>query len=262
MRTHVFVVALYLGLASLAGHAAEERPALFADTAQNRALVDDAFQEFRRIADARGHFIEVNGINMHYLEWGDDTGVPLIWSHGYTSTGYELINVGPELAALGYHVFAITYRGHGQTKVEDYRFSLSHVADDISAMMEVLGLDRAVIGGLSLGGGVTTAFYDHYADKALAVVLEDGGADPVQARTERLFPSLAAKSDVGIIHEELVFDDRFSAFQAFSSYYLPGWGVRYLRAQLPCSSLGLWSGRMASSFPILMALCFSAKAPR
>jgi pimeloyl-ACP methyl ester carboxylesterase len=204
--------------------AVEAPPPVFPDTPENRALVEASLAEYQRIDAEHGHFIEVNGVRMHYLEWGNEGGVPLIWSHGYSSTGFELVNVGPQLAELGYHVFAITYRGHGQTQVEDYAFSLSHIADDIAAMMDQLGIERAVIGGLSLGGGVTTAFYDHYPDRALALVLEDGGADPVQARTERSFEAMTALAGSFPTHDDLVFPTRFKAFQVLAGFYLPGWG--------------------------------------
>ncbi|MFN2287144.1 MAG: alpha/beta fold hydrolase [Chromatocurvus sp.] len=204
--------------------AAEAPPPVFPDTPENRTLMESSLAEYKRIDAEHGHFIEVNGIRMHYLEWGDDSGVPLIWSHGYSSTGFELVNVGPQLAEMGYHVYAITYRGHGQTQVEDYAFSLSHVADDIAAMMDQLDIERAVIGGLSLGGGVTTAFYEHYPDRALALVLEDGGAHPVQARTERNFEARKALEGSFPKHEDLVFPTRFGAFQALAGFYLPSWG--------------------------------------
>ena len=197
---------------------------VFPDTPANRALMASALDTYREIDAEYGRFITVNGVRMHYLEWGDADGVPLIWSHGYSSTGYELSAVGPQLADLGYHVFAITYRAHGQTRVEDYNFSLSHIADDIAAMMDQLGIERAVIGGLSLGGGVTTAFFDHYPDRALALVLEDGGADPVQARTEMNFEEMKALAGSFPKHEDLVFDSRFAAYQALAGFYLPGWG--------------------------------------
>ncbi|MBN7797639.1 alpha/beta fold hydrolase [Parahaliea mediterranea] len=196
----------------------------FPDTPENRRIVDQAWDEYRRLDAEHGQFIDVNGIRMHYLEWGDESGVPLIWSHGYSSTGYELANVGPQLAEAGYHVYSITYRGHGQTQVGDYAFSLSHIADDIAAMMDALGIERAVIGGLSLGGGVTTAFYDHYPDRVLGLVLEDGGADAVQARTEKMYEMAKQMADAIPPFEALVFNSRFEAFQAIAGFYVPGWG--------------------------------------
>lgn len=202
----------------------EPAPIPFPDTPENRALAGQAYEQYLAIDKAHGQFIEVNGINMHYLEWGDQDGVPLIWSHGYSSTGFELVNVGQQLADAGYHVYAITYRGHGQTQVEDYNFSLSHIADDIAAMMDQLGIPRAVIGGLSLGGGVTTTFYENYPGRALALVLEDGGADAVQARTEMMYEQMKAMMANMPDLEPPVFAERFDGFQWIAGWYVPGWG--------------------------------------
>ena len=65
---------------------------------------------------AHGRFVAVNGIRMHYLEWGDAKGVPLVWAHGSGSDGYELRHVAPRLAEAGYRVLAVDYRGHGRTR--------------------------------------------------------------------------------------------------------------------------------------------------
>ncbi|MFC3050485.1 alpha/beta hydrolase [Kordiimonas pumila] len=216
----VVIAALLLPNMTQALSAAEA----FADTPENHNIVEQSYAAYQRISKEHGKFIDVNGIQMHYLEWGDETGIPLIWSHGYTSSGYELAGVAEGLVKAGYHVYAITYRGHGQTQVRDYNFSLDTIADDIAAMMDKLGIDKAVIGGLSLGGGVTTAFYDHYPERALAIVLEDGGADAVQARSEKMYPIMKKLIDDNPAPPEPVFDTRFSAFQYVANIYVPGWG--------------------------------------
>lgn len=218
----VILLSLLLAMAAVAD-TPEPAPDPFPDTAENRALVAQAYEQYLDINKDYGHFIEVNGIRMHYLEWGDDSGTPLIWSHGYSSTEFELVNVAQQLVDAGYHVYNIAYRGHGQTQVEDYNFSLSHIADDIVAMMDQLGIEKAVIGGLSLGGGVTTTFYENYPDRALALILEDGGADAVQARTEKMYPMMKEMM-ANFPEMPTVFEDRFAGFQFLASIYMPGWG--------------------------------------
>ncbi|MEN8126096.1 MAG: alpha/beta hydrolase, partial [Bacteroidota bacterium] len=181
---------LFMSSISVIGQNKSEKSAqeIFPDTPENRTLVQEAYEQFLDINKKHGHFIEVNGVNMFYLEWGDSSGTPLIWSHGYSSSGFELAAVAKELVEAGYHVYSITYRGHGQTQVDDYNFSLAHIADDIAAMMDQLGIKKAVIGGLSLGGGVSTTFYENYPQRALGLILEDGGGDAVQIRTEIMYP--------------------------------------------------------------------------
>jgi pimeloyl-ACP methyl ester carboxylesterase len=206
---------------------------IFPDTPANRTLVAKAYDQYLSINKNHGRFVDVNGIKMHYLEWGDEKGIPLIWSHGSGSTGFELVNVAEQLVDAGYHVYAITYRGHGQTKVTDYQFSLSHIADDIAAMMDHLGIEKAVIGGLSLGGGVTTTFYENYPQRSLALVLEDGGADRMQIRYEKshdllkkLTPSIAKRKAPSVT-------DRFTGFQYTVRLFMHGWHGEFPAAIAP-----------------------------
>ncbi len=192
----------------------------FPDTPSNRALFESSLRQYEAIDREHGHFADVNGIRMHYLEWGDARGVPLVWSHGSTSTGFELAQVGQGLADLGYHVFAITYRGHGQTQVTSYEFSLAHIADDIAALLDQKGHACAVIGGLSLGGGVATTFYENYPQRATALVLEDGGAEIVQNRMERTFANVKSFMDA-LPPTDWAVTDRFAAYRAAALPYLP-----------------------------------------
>ena len=196
----------------------------FPDTPENRALFESSLQAYEEIDREHSHFATVNGIRMHYLEWGDERGIPLIWSHGYSSSAFEMVQVGQKLAEAGYHVLAITYRGHGQTQVTDYNFSLADIADDIAALMDQKGYACAVIGGLSLGGGVTTTFYENYPARTMAVVLEDGGADGIQVRTERGFEKMkryfSPPPEDPFAHR---YPDRFLMFRDIVKVYLPNW---------------------------------------
>lgn len=193
------------------------------DTPANHALFEKSLRAYEAIDKDHSRFATVNGVRMHYLEWGDARGLPLFWSHGYSSTAFELSQVGQGLADMGYHVFAITYRGHGQTQVDNYDFSLADIADDVATLMDQKGCRRAVIGGLSLGGGVTTTFYENYPQRALAIVLEDGGADPVQHRVELQFEQvkkrLAAQAQAQAGRTPRT--DRFGAYMTAALPYLP-----------------------------------------
>ena len=192
--------------------AADSAPSLFAET----------YTVFEAIEKAHSRSVAVNGVSMQYLEWGREDGVPLIWLHGFGSTGYELMTVAPRLAAAGYRVLAVTYRGHGQTQVEDYNFSLAHIADDVAAMMDVLAVDRAVIGGLSLGGGVATTFYELYPDRALAVVLVDGGGHALIPDTHDVHQKYVTLFGGFSYGPPPSFESREAAFQFFDETLMPG----------------------------------------
>ncbi len=111
----------------------------------------EAKQEFRKFESEHGHFIKTPNAKVHYLTWGNPNDLPLIWSHGSFSNGYELLHVADNLVDAGYYIIAVDYYGHGQTSLPSHDVSLYHVADDIKFLMDHLKIDKAVIGGWSRG---------------------------------------------------------------------------------------------------------------
>jgi pimeloyl-ACP methyl ester carboxylesterase len=150
------------------------------DTARVRSAYDTLTARRNEIERSHGRFVTVNGIRMHYLEWGAPNGVPLVWAHGSTSSAYELRAVAPRLAQAGYRVLAVDYRGHGLTRVTDYDFGLPHIADDLIGLLDSLRIPAAVFGGASKGGSVAAAVYDHYPTRVLGLLLADGGSWSMQ----------------------------------------------------------------------------------
>jgi pimeloyl-ACP methyl ester carboxylesterase len=145
------------------------------DTARVRTAYDSVTTLRNQYERSHGRFVTVNGIRMHYLEWGEPNGVPLVWAHGSASTGYEIRAVAPRLAQAGYRVLAVDYRGHGLTRVTDFDFGIYHIADDLSGLLDHLRIRAAVFGGASKGGFVAAAVYDQYPNRVLGLLMADGG---------------------------------------------------------------------------------------
>ena len=57
------------------------------DTARVRAAYSAVTALRNDYERSHGRFVTVNGIKMHYLEWGAPKGVPLVWAHGSASSG-------------------------------------------------------------------------------------------------------------------------------------------------------------------------------
>ncbi len=146
-----------------------------ADTTRMRA----AFAAVTALRDdyerSHGRFVAVNGIRMHYLEWGDKNSVPLVWTHGNAGSAYEIRAVAPRLAQAGYRVLAVDFRGHGLTRVTDYDFTIHHIADDLIGLLDSLKIPAAVFGGVNKGAFIAAAVYDHYPNRVLGLVMADGG---------------------------------------------------------------------------------------
>ena len=166
-------VVLALGLSSMLGSTALRAQAV--DTARVRAAYAKVAALRDEIERSHGRFVNVNGIRMHYLEWGDAKGVPLVWAHGSASRAYEIRAVAPRLVQAGYRVLSVDTRAHGPTRVKSYDFGLQHVADDLVALLDSLRIPAAVFGGASLGAFHAAAVYDQYPERVLGLLMADGG---------------------------------------------------------------------------------------
>jgi pimeloyl-ACP methyl ester carboxylesterase len=145
------------------------------DTARVRAAFDAVTTLRNQYERSHGRFVTVNGIRMHYLEWGEHNDIPLVWAHGSASSAHEIRAVAPRLAQAGYRVLAVDYRGHGLTRVTDFDFGIHHIADDLIGLLDHLRIPAAVFGGASKGGFVAAAVYDHYPNRVLGLLMADGG---------------------------------------------------------------------------------------
>lgn len=101
--------------------------------------------------DLPGKFAPVNGLQLYYELHG--SGDALVMLHGGVGAS-EMF--GSNLAALAAdrQVIAVHLQGHGRTADIDRPLSYELMADDISAMLKYLRIERADILGYSLGGGV------------------------------------------------------------------------------------------------------------
>jgi len=116
----------------------------------------------------------VNGINLYYEDNG--SGFPVLFTHGYTGTTKSW---GDQVAAFTKKYRFITYdvRGHGQTDAPDElsKYNIDIVIEDMYQLLCHLGIQKAVVGGLSLGGYLTLHFYNQHPDMAAAIILIDTG---------------------------------------------------------------------------------------
>jgi len=127
-------------------------------------------------------------------------GAPaLVLLHGLSATAD--LNWFPSFFPLGRHfrVVAIDHRGHGRGIRSVRRFRLSDCADDVAAMADVLGIDRFIPVGYSMGGPIAQLLWKRYADRVAGLVLcatsrNFGGRPPERAFFSMLpFLSAAAR---------------------------------------------------------------------
>ncbi|MFD7661211.1 alpha/beta fold hydrolase [Streptomyces sp. NPDC059788] len=95
-------------------------------------------------------YARVNGLDLYYEIHG--TGQPLVLLHGGLHTiDLSFGGILPALATTR-QIVAVELQGHGHTGDIDRAPTLSHLADDVVALLDHLGIDRADFFGISLGG--------------------------------------------------------------------------------------------------------------
>lgn len=95
--------------------------------------------------------------------------------HGLSSNARTWDGVADELAGRGYPSVAVDLRGHGHSDKPDTGYDMASVADDLSALVSCLHLDRPVLVGQSWGGNVALEAAARAPELLRGVVAVDGG---------------------------------------------------------------------------------------
>lgn len=99
-----------------------------------------------------GAIVEIDGEPIHYVERGEGDAVVLL--HGWNGSTFSMRYAIAELAER-YRVVAVDLPGYGySTRAEHLDYTSSRQAAVVLALMDKLGIDRAVVLGHSMGGGV------------------------------------------------------------------------------------------------------------
>lgn len=118
--------------------------------------------------------IQRNGVTIDYNVQG--SGYPLLFSHGYSATA-QMWRPQSEPFAAKYQFITWDMRGHGATDspaaLDEYGEQTT--VKDMAAILDAVGATQAVIGGLSLGGYMTLAFYHAHPERCRALILCDTG---------------------------------------------------------------------------------------
>lgn len=103
-------------------------------------------------AQHAGSYAKVNGLEMYYEVHGDGPGRPLVLLHGGVLTIELSWAALLPLLAENRRVIAMELQGHGRTGDVDRPITVSGLADDVVAVLDDLGVERADFLGFSLGG--------------------------------------------------------------------------------------------------------------
>ena len=117
-----------------------------------------------------------DGVRIAYQLQGSVGRPGLLLTHGYGASSSMWRHNVPDLAH-NRQVLTWDIRGHGASDAPDdpERYSHGACVEDMLALLDVAGLKRAVIGGMSLGGCLSLELYHRHPERALGLLLIDTG---------------------------------------------------------------------------------------
>jgi pimeloyl-ACP methyl ester carboxylesterase len=141
---------------------------------------DQIIRMHLRGQNVQSEYIRVDAYDVHYFEalpparlrvMGD--GTPLVLIHGLGSRGEDWSGMIPGLAAAGFHVYAPDLLGYGRTSKPDVDYSIATQEKLVADFMQAVHLDRADLGGWSMGGWIALKLTLDHPDLVRRLVVYD-----------------------------------------------------------------------------------------
>jgi len=112
--------------------------------------------------------IKTNGINIHYEEQGSSDPLLLIMGFTVSAIGWHW-----NIPAFAQHFRTIAFdnRGVGQSDKPDVPYSMAMFADDTVGVLDALGIERAHVFGISMGGMIAQEFTLRYPQRVKTLTL-------------------------------------------------------------------------------------------
>jgi pimeloyl-ACP methyl ester carboxylesterase len=118
---------------------------------------------------ARDESINLDGVRLHYREWGDPAAPPVVLLHAYLQHARTWDTVARGLADR-FRVLALDQRGHGESAwAVDYHEL--RLVGDLAGFVDALELDRFAVVGFSIGGTAAGSYAALYPERIHRAVL-------------------------------------------------------------------------------------------
>lgn len=138
------------------------------------------------------HRIKVNGLNIHYTDWGNPDLPHMFLAHGSVANAFYWDLVAPDFRDK-YHIVAVTARGRAKSDyATDGSYETEDYVQDFRELTLALGMDKLTYIGQSMGGKIGMTYAAVYPDQVERMVLVDIGGegtgapsgDPMKSRPE------------------------------------------------------------------------------
>jgi pimeloyl-ACP methyl ester carboxylesterase len=166
------------------------------------------------LAECRDELVEVNGIQLQYLEWGR-AGPAIIFIHGLGDNPYIFDDIAAAFTDR-FRVIAYARRGHGRSGAQG-PYDDATLTADLLGLMDALEIPRADLVGWSMGGNEVTSMAAQHPERVSRIVYLDGGydySDPDFAAVVKATPA----DLMSVPASAMASEDAYFAFQQSQVY--------------------------------------------
>lgn len=121
------------------------------------------------------HFIAVNHINLHYVEYPGE-GTPLLLIHGLTANAHAFEGLIAAGLNKDHHLYSVDLRGRGLSDHPAFCYTMQEHAEDILGLLDHLGLEKVILCGHSFGGLLSFYLAANYPERVEKLIILDAAA--------------------------------------------------------------------------------------
>jgi pimeloyl-ACP methyl ester carboxylesterase len=138
------------------------------------------------VSEPRDKFIDAQGLSLHYLEWGEPVGEPLVLVHGFLDQAHSwspFVGALQELIKQPLWIIAPDCRGHGDSGwvgAGGYYHFPDYVLD-LDRIVQQLGAKTMKLIGHSMGGTISFLYTGSFPQRVARLVLIEGSGPPSMA---------------------------------------------------------------------------------
>jgi pimeloyl-ACP methyl ester carboxylesterase len=150
--------------------------------------------------------------------------LPVICLHGLTRNSRDFEDVAPRIAGQGRRVLALDMRGRGESDWDPMpaRYAPKHYVPDVLALLEALGIARAVFVGTSMGGLITMALAGRRPTAISAAIINDVGPEIAPGGIARIKSYVAGSGDISSWAQATSYVEQINGI-AFPQYGAAEW---------------------------------------
>ena len=133
----------------------------------------------------KSDFVNVNGIKMHYLDWGGE-GEILLFLAGMGCSAHIFDGFAPRFVDK-FHVLALDRRGHGDSDYPETGYDPDTLTEDLHQFLDALNIDRVILVGHSLAYIELSRFAVLYPERILKLIFLDAAYDSSSPEYKAVF---------------------------------------------------------------------------